>query len=497
MFRTALPAALFLIAISYSFSACQAADNRTAAAVPGGREKGGRQLERREARAHLSASASFNSSLYAKDFELGVKALDLRLYPQAEERLKKALDQLNKKRDAANLKALARLNLAEAYLAMGNLARAKVMLDESKALCLECYGADSTVMARFYADFCEYNLENGQTPDAANACNLSLKILESKGSERELALARVLHARVLFERAYYEEARESFKKALPVLELEPGNDRLDYANAVAGLAQVEKKLGNESESALLMKKALAIKDDAVVLDKTQNEKGLVKYRFIEGLYGSRQIVDPVYPLKYMVVDGVRVACTLVRSYKHLAVLISLANCTDHPIQLAVGPVSLEKLSPGRKVMEYCDPGLIDEVLEEDVILGRTWRRKTLCHIQKSRRIPGYLRNGALDPDDFFGNNEFGLYGAWASSLRDTPPIVTREQYFYDEKPKGSDQELLGFMRGNGAIHPTYIEPGAARTGLVFFLRERYEDARVRLFIGNAELLFPFHVAPGQ
>lgn len=446
----------------------------------------------------LNGNASFNSSFTAKDYEVGMKALEWRLYETSRLRLTRALENLNKTRDGADLKARARLSLAEAYLGLENYTRAKTMFEEAKQACFAAFGPQSPEAARYYGGVAEIYLANGQIPAALEAANQSLHILEKADKPgRELALAQVLVGRILATQSYAEEAKEYLKKALPVLEMSPGNDRLDYANALSALSAIEKKLGEEKESNEQMKKALAIKDDAVDLTKTQDQKGLVKYTWTEGTYGSRQITDPTYPLKYIVVDGIRVACTVVRSYKHVAVLISLANCSPQPIHLAVGSAVLEKTSPGRKDMVYCDPGLIDEVLEEDVILDRTWRRKALCHIQKSRRIPGYLKNGVLDSDDFFGNNEFGLYGAWDSALRDAPPIVTREQFFYDEKPKHSDQEILGFVRGNGSVRPTYIETGAARTGVVFFLRERWDDAVVKLHIGNAELQFPFHVAPGQ
>lgn len=485
MQRTALIAAS-LLTIQFSLAASAADWTHTAAAhaVPAG--------------STLEGTASFRTSIGSKDYDLGMKALDARMYAQARDRLLTALLNLNKTRDNVNQKALARLSLAEAYLGLENYPRARLMLGEAKQACFDAFGADSDVAARYYKDLAELNLASDQVADASEAANQCLKLLERRGEKgREFANAQALLGRVLFRQAYFEEARENYKKALPVLELDPGRDRMDYANALQGLAVVEKKLGEEAESAEVMKKALAIKDDAVLLPKTRDDRGVVKFEWTEGLQGSRQIVDPTYPLKYMVVDGVRVACTVVRSYKHIAVLISLANCTRQPVQLAVGAVTLERTAPGRKDMVFCDPGLIDEVLEEDVILDRTWRRRTLCYIQKSRRIPGYLKNGVLDTDDFFGNNEFGLYGAWDSALRDAPPIVTREQFFYDEKPKGADQELLGFMRGNGAIRPTYIETGGARTGVVFFLRERYDDALVRLNIGNAELQFPFHMAAGQ
>ncbi len=451
-----------------------------------------------EAENRLTGTASFSASLTARDYDQGLKDLSLRLYGPAKERLARALESLSKTRDGNEQKARAKLSLAEAYLGLENYPRAKTMLEEARLACFETFGANSEEVVRYYADLAELNLETGTAASATQAADQCLKLVEKNGKQGfELAKAQVLMGRVLSNQNYNEMARDFLKKALPALEMAPGIDRLEYANALASLALVEKKMGNEDESAEQMKKAFAIKDDAVDLTKTESQKGVVKYKWTEGLYGSRQIVDPTYPLKYMVVDGVRVACTVVRSYKHMAVLISLANCSPKPLHLAVGAASLEKLSPGRKLMEYCDPGLIDEVLEEDVILDRTWRRKALCHIQKSRRIPGYLKNGVLDSDDFFGNNEFGLYGAWDSHLRDAPPIVTREQFFYDERPKHGDQEILGFMRGNASVRPTYIETGAARTGVVFFLRDRWDDALVRVKIGNAELQFPFHVAPGQ
>ncbi len=447
---------------------------------------------------HLSGTASFRTTVTAKDLDLGLKALEWRLYDQSRERLLRALDSLNKTRDGMNLKAIARLSLAEAYLGLENYPRTQLMLGEAKLAIFDAFGAESQEAARYYADLAELSLSMNQIPAASAAATQNLRIIEKRGKVGyELAQAQVLMGRVSSKQSFYDEAKDYLKKALPVLEMAPGKDRLDYANALQALAVVEKKLGDEPESAELMKKCLAIKDDAMSLSKSQEQKGIVKYQWTEGMYGSRQIVDPTYPLKYMVIGGVRVACTVVRSYKHVGVLISLANCSNHPLHLSVGSATLEKLSPGRKFMVYCDPGLIDEVLEEDVILDRTWRRRTLCHIQKSRRIPGYLKNGFLDTDDFFGNNEFGLYGAWDNALRDAPPIVTREQFFYDEKPKHSDQELLGFMRGNGSIRPTYIETGGARTGVIFFLRERWDDALVRIHIGNAELQFPFHLAPGQ
>ena len=446
----------------------------------------------------LKGSASFRvASPASKDYDIGMRALDARLYKEAEQRLAKASIELRKTRNLERPRVLAKLGLAEAYLAQGMTMRARTTLSELRADCFSIFGAESPEVARYHLELGEELLQEGKLEHALQSAEECLRILTKNGSALDVAISNVLIGRIQLKQTYFDEARKSFRKALATLELEPGRDRLEYAYALSGLAMAEKNAGHEDESAAVMKKAIAIKDDAVELDKTQDQKGLVTYEWIDGMPGSRQIADPLYPFKYMVIDGLRVAVAVVRSQKHMGVLISIANCSKKTLAVAVGKVELEVVNPGRKFMYYCDPNYIDTVLEEDVVLGLTWRRHWLEHIQKSRKIPGYLKNSILDPDDFYGNNVFGTYGAWDSALRDAPPIVTREQFFYDENKPPPDTDMLTFMRGSSSsIRPTIIEPGSARTGLVMFLRERYDDAIVRMHLGNALIEFPFHVPAG-
>lgn len=446
----------------------------------------------------MKGSATFRAQVSAsKDFEIGMKALEARLYVEAEKRLSRASIELRKTRSTEKERVIARLGLAEAYLGMESPSRARTVLNEVRGECFAHFGAESAECARFNFDYADLLMQEGKYDAAIKLAEQCLQSLEKNGKPFDVALCRILIGKIQTKQTYFDHAKQSFKAALPALELEPGRDRLDYAEAFYGLAIAEKKLGNEDAANESMKKALAIKDDAVQLEKTDEQLGQVQYDWIDGMPGSRQIGDPLYPFKYMVIDGLRVACTLVRSQKHMAVLISLANCSKKPLAVAVGKVTLEKVNPGRKFLYYCDPAYLDNVLEEDVVLGLTWRRRWLEHIQRSRKIPGYLKNGALDPDDFYGNNVFGIYGAWDTNLREAPPIVTREEFYYEGHKPQADSDLLTFMRGSASsIRPTIIEPGGARTGLVLFLRERYDDAEVALHLGNAVVKFPFHVPAG-
>lgn len=446
----------------------------------------------------IKGSASFQAQIPAsKDFEIGLKALDARFYGEAEKRLAKASIELRKTKASEKPRVLARLGLAQACLAQHQPMKAHTIISELKGDCLSLFGAESPEFARYLLLNAELLFQEEKYDLAIKSAEQAHQVLKSAGSSLEQARCSLLIGKIQLKQTYYEAAKHTFKGTLSTFELEPGRDRLDYAEALYGLAESERKCGNEKEAELWMSKSIALKDDAVQLNKTDEQLGEVDYSWVDGMPASRQIGDPIYPFKYLVVDGLRVACTLVRSQKHMAVLISLANCTKKPLAVAVGKVTLEKMSPGRKFLYYCDPAFLDNVLEEDVVLGLTWRRRWLEHIQRSRKIPGYLKNGSLDPDDFYGNNVFGIYGAWDSNLRDAPPIVTREEFFYDSKKAQPDTDLLTFMRGSSAsIRPTIIEPGSARTGLVLFLRDRYDDAEVTLHLGNAVVRFPFHVPPG-
>lgn len=448
----------------------------------------------------LSGMTSVRANISARNYEGGMRALELRFYKEAERRLEKAWFEFRKNAKDKDFELLSRLGLGEAYIADEKAAQGLRILEPAKQEFVQHFGKQSLETGRLIHDLAKAEFAESNPVKAMVYAHEALAIRQKiLGNEHhDTAVTLCLLARIQDSQGMYEDAADNFSKALSVLELHPGGERLDYAEALYGLAAAKRHLGDETESRKLAQNAAAVKDAAVRFDKTPATKGIVKFAWENGISGSRQIPDPVYPLKYIVVNGLRVACTVVRSDKHMAVLISLANCSKQPIQLAVGPVVLEKTSPGRQALSFCDPALMDIPLEEERISDHTWRRRWLCHIQKTRRIPGYLQNGELDPENFFGNNVFGLYGNWDLIVVDAPPVVTREHFIFDQKRLPYDVDLLGFMRGSSSdIRPTLINPGDARTGLVFFLRQRYETARVRLIIGNAQIDFPFQAAIGE
>jgi hypothetical protein len=208
------------------------------------------------------------------------------------------------------------------------------------------------------------------------------------------------------------------------------------------------------------------------------------------------VPDQDYPLKYVYVDGLRVAAALVRSENVIGVLISLTNCSRNRKELALGKVSLVQLAPKNRNFRYVHPTELDMTLEAEHITELTWRRRWLNHIQKTRRIPGYLKDGVLDVDNFFGNNTFGPYGHWQTVARNETPIVTREQFLYSPyRDNGNNADQADFLSHTPVgTRPTYLEVGDSKTGLIYFGQERFDRARLKIVIGNMVVQIPFNSA---
>lgn len=451
----------------------------------------------------LTGNASLNTAPAVKLLEAAEKANLHRLYKEAAIKYQAVIKEVHRGYHEPKALCLTKIGLAEIALREAEDSGAAIKeLTSVLPMCETTFGAKSLEAARIHYGLAEALLAENKLDRAADACKRCLEIRAAAEPDGELTgQALAMQARIELAKGFHKESLETFSKALKILELKSGLDMLDYANTLywSGIARLG--AGDEQGAGAAIEKARGMQDLAVNLNKTPERRGVVHFNWVDGVPECRQVYDSVYPLKYMLIDHLRIAVTLVRSDKHLAAVVSLANCSREPMQVAVGPVVVERTQPGpRSKLFFCDPGLIDMPLEEECVSNLTWRRRWLCHIQKTHRIPGYLKSGALDPDNFYGNNIFGIYGCWDGSLRNAPPVVTREQFFYDSEndksPSYNDVERF-MARSSGGYKPALIEPGDARTGVVFFLRQRYDSARVRVMVGNAVVDFPFQAVAGR
>lgn len=453
----------------------------------------------------LQGSAALNSGgKWEKEYQAGQQALQTHRYAEAETRLQSAWWELRKRNLHDMRLSLVRLALGEAELAQNKLEEAdkqfvavlttdrqnSAPLDSDQHLkALNCATRTALALYKF--------------PRAQQLSEQAMNIVDSRrggAANREIYTAQINHSILLIKGAHLEEATDLLSDVVKGLDETTGNDDL-LQEAVYNLGISIARQGDQQRAEPYFARAFELMEKLVTYNRTARH-GSVKMVWEDGSPRARQMWDPEYPLKYVHLKNIRVATTIVRSENLVSVLISIANCGKERVQVGVGDVRLQMLSPVKKYLVWIDGNILDRTLEEDHVNNLTWRRRWLAHIQKTRRIPGYLKDGALSTDNFFGNNVFGPYGHWPVMAYTDPAVVTREQYYFDasdsptETATGADKVTTAFANNSGSVlKPTFLDPGDARTGVVYFQRERFDSARLQISLGNTIFEFPFS-APG-
>lgn len=449
-----------------------------------------------------NAAAVEASSRWESDFLAGQTALHKFKYAEAERRFLSAWEQLRKRNNHDARLFKTRLCLADAELGLRKFDSAERNYLMVLTGARQMFGPASDEYLRALNGATRVSLELDKLQRAAqfNAQALSVASQMPK-SNRDACIAEANNGAVLLKQGALGEANSVLSKTLSIIESLGGNNDDLLQGVLYDLALSFARQGESEKAEPYFAKAFALKEQSVVYDRPFKQAGIVTMRWEDGSPRARQMWDPEYPLKYMHLKNVRVATTIVRSENLVSVLISIANCGRERVQIGVGDVRLQSLSPAKKDLVWIDGNILDRVLEEDHVNNLTWRRVWLSHIQKTRRIPGFLKDGALNTDNFLGNNVFGPYGHWPVMAFTEPAVVTREQ-FYDDialeavVPGDVPKPIAAFANNSGsALRPTFLEPGDARTGVVYFQRERFDAARLHINLGNVIFEFPFS-APG-
>jgi tetratricopeptide (TPR) repeat protein len=433
--------------------------------------------------------ASISRDAAQEHLDAGSDALQHRLFDMARIQLTEALIDLQRRHAQKQLIAEAKEELAEAYLGLDRYEHALSVFNEAFNDASEV--KDEQLECAALTGAAEANYKMHQLKRAQALCERVIALCQHLEPTAAIQQARVetVLGDMAADQRLDSTAIADYRQALKLY------DAVSHDNYEAALSQ--QKLarllrGQDPEEAQsLFRASFATIDKQCRFNTPINLAPRVVMRWDSGNPHSRVIADPIYPLKYILINGLRIAATPVRSENVIAVIVSLANCSSNRLQLAIGPVGLQQLAPKQRNFTYVSNGSLDIPLEERHATDLTWRRAWLNHIEKTRVIPGYLKNNCLDVDNFFGNNQFGEYGDWQTIACSETPIVTREQFYYSPQ-RPHDVATENFLsEAAGAYKHTYLDPGEARTGLVFFQRERYDKLQVTVNIGNTIVEIPF------
>ena len=441
--------------------------------------------------------AIFDASGWHKHLQSGLDCIDKRDYEHARAHLSLALDDLRRHNISDARAVQTRLALGQAYLGEERFEQAERLFSQAAERAAQL--RQISLQRGAQAGLAETLRRQGDNKRAADICRQLLKADEHIDGETSAQRAQMLNtlAATLSQEGLSQPAEEAYGQAEKLLEHVDG-DRYQLAQTRYRLALELHNNGRAADAVPTFEKAFTEFDKQAKFDATLSAAPRLTVTWDEGSPRSRQIIDPEYPLKYVLINDLRVAATAVRSENVIAVLVSLANCGHSRMPLFVGPVDFLQLAPKRKPFMFVPDALLDVPLEQEHVTELTWRRRWLNHIEKNRYIPGFLKNRSLDVDNFFSNNTFGEYGNWGTIACNDTPIVTREEFYYGfPGGKTNDANTVNFLsRSNQAINyrPTFLDPGEAKTGLVFFKQERFDRAQLNITIGNTVVEIPINTA---
>ena len=443
-----------------------------------------------------SVSAPLNH--WERYYDSGIDAFRHRIFDLAEQRLlaaERACTALGNENAQLTRTCIA---LADVYTATESYGKAERLYTKYLPLARKELGTNSADVAQALHGLALVSYVTSNYSHAESLCRQALSIRELilEPDSQYIAESLQLLAKIVAEHGWTEEADELFKQALLIFEKKSGPQNLDLANLLRDMAVFYESQGKDSQARPLFERALAIEETAAKFDQSATLRGLVTFPWNPGSPNCRAIPDNQYPLRYQHANGLRVAVSLInigRTYgaKVFGALISIANITDKNLEIGLGPVSLEILKPAPKFVEQFEPNPIDRIYLEQTFWYLTWKRPALAKLQITRPSVTKLKGEHSDLPEDYGGNVFGNYGAWNIGPTSLPDIVARERmHARGESILSPGMALLGGIGALG-LNPITIQPRESCTGIVFFPAQHFDQAQLKVLIGNVSFEFPF------
>ncbi|HEY9679857.1 MAG TPA: tetratricopeptide repeat protein [Drouetiella sp.] len=436
---------------------------------------------------------------WTREYNSGLKAVQNRMYSEAEKKLLVSMKHARRGGAPDERLLLSKLALADVYFAMHKFNDAEKLYSAAYDATRkhgensESFGHAAHGMALIQHQYGLNTKANIYCKQAINARRKSLG-----ATHHDVAQSYILMALILGKENYPDEAEPYISRGLHFLEKTPGPKQLDYADALHTVATYRQSRGQKKEAEHLFEKAYAITDAAVAFDQPTSLKGLVNYRWEEGSPRAHEFPDYDFPLRYVTINGVRVAATIIDLWELMGVLISITNLNDDRVTLGLDKVNLDQLSldlndPVRHPLTFVDPDSIDRIRRERVMWDLTQNRPWLANIQKTRSVRGLVPQHGHDM--FRGPNVFGVYGDWTAIPRVMPVRLESQASPENVQTQLETQLDSGLLHSNTikmtGLVPVSLDPFESRTGELFYLHPRCESVLLTVRVGNSAVEIPF------
>lgn len=434
-------------------------------------------------------------------YNSGLKAKQNRMFAEAEQKLILAIKEAKRGSSDDTRLISTRNALGDVYCHLDKFGEAEKLYSWTYGAARRVMGAESDAVGTAAYGLALVYYVHGNYARAATLCKESITARRKAlgATHHDVGESYVLMALILGKQNWPDEAEPYLTRGLRILEKSPGTKQLDYADALRLAALYRQGRGQKGQAEQLFEKAYELHDAAVAFDQPSKLKGVIRYRWEEGSPRAQEIPDNDFPLRYVNLNGVRVAATVIDLWELAGVLISITNTGDERIILGLDKVTLEKLSEDpfntqRQVVEAVNPYNIDRIRRERGMWDLTMNRPWLANIQKTRSVRGLVP--AHGHDLFRGPNIFGIYGDWGAVSRVMPetlasqPSPERVQYQAEHTVDGQGLIRSNTIKTVGMV-PVSLEPFESRTGELFYIHPRC-DILLTVRVGNTSVEIPFH-----
>jgi tetratricopeptide (TPR) repeat protein len=447
-----------------------------------------------EEAAPLRGGASVDSSLWARYYDSGTKALYKRCFGEAENRLHKAIQEVSKYGGADARVVKTKIALGQTYSAVEHYAQSERLFNEALSAAKRTFGEQSSEVADSLHGLALVNIVKGKFAVAEKQAREAVEIRQKlgAGNEHKAGAAMSVLASALARQGWNEEAETFYKKAVELMQKSEMPLDFELSDTLRTKGLWLQAQGRMPEAMPCFHRAFQIKEQATKYDQTAATGGAVTMHWDRGSSEARVLNEGKYPVEYVNVNGLRVACMVVDLGFRIGALISIRNNTMKSQEIGVGPVFLDEVSP--KPQRF-PPVKLDHSLritEERAFDWLTRNQPFVINMLITRKTAGYLDNGLPDIEHELGANVFGMYGEWGEK-----PLEQNGRHYGHTKTEAlaeGEKTQSQFIRSLD-FRPTVLGPGESRTGLLFFNNPIFQEAILQLIIGNTTFKFPFHAPP--
>jgi len=443
----------------------------------------------------LSLAAEHRESPWTRYYTAGSKAADKRS-PQAEKLLLEAIKEAKLGAGHAQELEMARNRLGYVYLNEDKFEQAEPVFNSALNAARRVFGETSLETASSLHGMATIDFLRGKYKRAEELAREAVKIREKNqpATNQALAASYILLGRIMEKTGFADDGEPLIKQGVTLLD---GDQSLDTADALRAAARFYQSTGNREEAQELYKRSFDIKDSHFRIDQPASLRGLVRYTWEPGSPRSAEISDVDFPVRYITVNGVRVAVTVLDLWELIGVLVCVTNVSEHTLNIGLGHPKIERIDLDqyaviKQAMEEVDPKRIDRIRRERQMWDLTRNRPWLANMQKTRTLRGLVPE--IGHDLFRGANTFGVWGDWNAQQKTMATDKFTQQYS-PEQLQLQSQQVADPIKARDEIPGLPFEtldPFESRTGELFFMNPRAEKVLVTVPIGNATIEVPFN-----